>query len=171
MMALLARLGHSPPGRKRVKIDEKRGDAILCDVGKELAGCDGVVAVETNPLTGTALISHATDDTGLWDYVIEHELFHLGENETAVRTLPRPAITRGTRTAEHTSYTKSGRRSDIRWLIFLAMIGMGVVQTMEGNIAVPAIGAFWYAFGILPGANVVNPEHPSQNGILIPGES
>lgn len=51
------------------------------------------------------------------------------------------------------------------------MIGMGVVQTMEGNIAIPAIGAFWYAFGILPGANVVNPEHPSQNGILIPGES
>jgi hypothetical protein len=51
------------------------------------------------------------------------------------------------------------------------MMGMGVVQTIEGNIAIPAAGAFWYAFSILPGANVVNPEHPFQNEILIPGES
>ena len=51
------------------------------------------------------------------------------------------------------------------------MVDMGVVQTIEGNIAIPAIESSWYAFGILPGANVVNPEHPSQNGILSPGES
>jgi len=49
------------------------------------------------------------------------------------------------------------------------MMDMGVVQTIEGNIAIPAIESSWYALGILPG--VVNPEHPSQNGILIPGES
>jgi hypothetical protein len=165
MMAPLARLAHSLPGRKRVKIDEKRGDAAyFATPEKELTGCHGVVAVETNPLTGTALISHATEDTSLWDYAIEHELFHLGANETAARTPPHPAITRGTRTAEHKSYTKPGRRSDIRWLIFLAMMGMGVVQTIEGNIAIPAIGAFWYAFCILPGANVVNPEHPFKTG-------
>ena len=166
MMAPLARLAHSLPGRKRVKIDEKRGDAAyFATLEKELAGYQGVVAVETNPLTGTALISHVTEDTSLWDYAGEHELFQLEKNETAARTPPRPAITGGTRTAEHKSYTKSGRRSGIRWLIFLGMMGMGVVQAIEGNIAIPAIGAFWYAFSILPGANVVNPEHPSRNGV------
>jgi hypothetical protein len=67
------------------------------------------------------------------------------------------------------SYTKPGKRSDIRWLIFLGMMGMGVVQAMKGNIAIPAIGAFWYAFSIFPEANVANPERPSQN--RIPGES
>lgn len=171
-MAPLAGLAHSLPGRNRVKIDEKRGDAAyFARLEEELAGWHGVVALETNPLTGTVLISHATEDTSLWDYAIEHELFQLEKNETAARTPPHPAITRGTRTTEHTSYTKSGRRSDIRWLIFLGMMGMGVVQTIEGNIAIPAIGAFWYAFCILPGANVVNPEHPFQNGTLIPGES
>jgi len=167
-MAPLARLAHSLPGRKRVKIDEKRGDAAyFAALEKELAEYHGVVAVETNPLTGTALISHATEDTSLWDYAGEHGLFQLERNETAARTPPRPA----NRTAEHKSSTQSGRKSDIRWLIFLGMMGMGVVQAIKGNIAIPAIGAFWYAFSILPEANVVNPERPSQNGILIPGES
>jgi hypothetical protein len=170
MMAPLARLAHSLPGRKRVKIDEKRGDAAyFARLEKELAGYHGLVAVETNPLTGTALISHATEDASLWDYAGEHELFRLEKNETAARTPSGPAITGGTRTAEHKLYTKSRRRSDIRRLIFLGMMGMGVVQAIEGNIAIPAIGAFWYAFSLLPGANVANPELPSQNGI--PGES
>jgi hypothetical protein len=170
MMAPLARLAHSLPGRKRVKINEKRGDAAyFAMLEKELAAYHGLVAVETNPLTGTALISHATEDASLWDYAVEHELFRLEKNETAARTPPRPAIIGGTRTTEHKSYTKSGRRSDIRRLIFLGMMGMGVVQAIQGNIAIPAIGAFWYAFSILPEANVANPELPSQNGI--PGES
>ena len=168
-MAPLARLAHSLPGRKRVKIDERRCDAAyFAMLEKELAGCPGVVAVTTNPRTGTALISHATEDASLWEYADEHELFHLGENETAVPTA-RPSIVGGTEVAEHKSYTKSGKRPDIRWLIFLGMMGMGVAQAIEGNIAIPAIGAFWYAFSILPGMNIANPERPSQDGI--PAES
>ena len=169
-MAPLARLAHSLPGRKRVKIDEKRGDAAyFAALEKELAGYRDLIAVETNPLTGTVLISHATEDTRLWDYAGEHELFRLEKHETAIHTPPRPAVTGGTGTAEHKSYVKSGRSSDIRRLIFLGLMGMGVVQAVKGNIAIPAIGAFWYAFSILPGANVANPELPSQNEI--PGES
>jgi hypothetical protein len=68
MMPPLARLAHSLPGRKRVKIDEKRGNAAyFATLEKELAGCHGIVAVEANPLTGTALISPNTEDTSLWD--------------------------------------------------------------------------------------------------------
>ena len=157
-MVPLARLVHSLPGRKRVKVDEKRGDAAyFATLEKELTGV--VVAVEINPLTGTALISHATEDASLSEYANEHELFHLGENETPPPTA-RPSIVGGTEVAEHKSYTKSGKRPDIRWLIFLGMMGMGVVQAIEGNIAVPAIAAFWYAYCILPGANISNPESP-----------
>lgn len=165
-MAPLARLAHSLPGRKRVKIDGKRGDAAyFATLEKELAGYHGLVAVETNPLTGTAIISHATEDASLWDYAGEHELFRLEKNETAARPLLRSTVTGGTGTAEYKSYAKSGRRSDIRRLIFLGMMGVGVVQAVKGNIAIPAIGAFWYAFSILPGADVANPELPSQNEI------
>lgn len=159
-MAPLARLAHSLPGRKRVKIDEMRGDpAYFARLEKELAECPGVVTVMTNPRTGTALISHVAEDASLWNYVVEHELFHLGENETAAPTT-RPSTVGGTSITEHKSYTESGKKPDIRWLIFLGMMGMGVVQAIKGNIAIPAIGAFWYAFSILPGANIGNPESP-----------
>jgi hypothetical protein len=161
MMAPLARVAHSLPGRKRVKIDEKRGDdAYFATLEKELAECPGVVTVTTDPRTGTALIRHTTEDLGLWNYVAEHELFQLGKNETATPTPPRPSIVGGTRIAEHKPYAKSGNGPNMRLLIFLGMMGLGVVQAIEGNIAIPAIAAFWYAFSILPGTNIVNPERP-----------
>lgn len=160
-MAPLARVAHSLPGRKRVKIDEKRGDdAYFATLEKELAECPGVVTVTTNPRTGTALINHTAEDPSLWGYVAEHELFQLGKNETEARTPPRPSIAGRTKLAEHKSYGKSGNVPNMRLLIFLGMMGMGVVQAIEGNIAIPAIAAFWYAFSILPGTNIGNPERP-----------
>ena len=108
-MAPLARLAHSLPGRKRVKIDEMRGDpAYFAKLEKELASCPGVVTVMTNPRTGMALISHVAEDASLWNYVVEHELFHLGENEPAAPTAP-PSTVGGTSITEHKSYTESGR--------------------------------------------------------------
>lgn len=158
-MAPLARLAHSLPGRKRIKIDEKRGDtAYFATLEKELAECPGVGAVTTNSRTGTALVSHTVEDSGLWDYIAEHELFQLGKNETAAPTPVRPSIAGGIRSAEHKSYTKSEKKPDIRRLIFLGMIGMGVVQVIKGNIAIPAIAAFWYAYCVFPGTNTANPE-------------
>ena len=160
-MAPLARVAHSLPGRKRVKIDEKRGDnGYFATLEKELAECPGVVTVTTDPRTGTALISHTMEDPVLWDYVAERELFQLGKNETAARTPPRPSIVGGTRMAEHKSYPKLGNGLNMRLLIFLGLMGMGVAQAIEGNIAIPAIAAFWYAFSILPGTDIGNPERP-----------
>jgi hypothetical protein len=82
-------------------------------------------------------------------------LFQLGKNETSVTTPVHPSIAG----AEHKSYTKSEKRPDIRQLIFLAMMSMGVVQVIKGNIAIPAIAAFWYAYCVFPGTNGDNPEH------------
>ncbi|HKX53642.1 MAG TPA: hypothetical protein VJM47_07555 [Nitrosospira sp.] len=160
MMAPLARLAHSLPGRKRVKIDEKRGDATyFATLEKELAECPGVGAVTTNSRTGTALVSHTVEDPVLWNYVAEHELFQLGKNGTAAPTPVRSSIVGETRIAKHKSYTKSGKRPDTRRLIFLAMMSMGVVQVIKGNIAIPAIAAFWYAYCVFLGANDDNPGH------------
>jgi hypothetical protein len=159
-MAPFARVAHSLPGRKRIRIDEKRGDATyFATLEKELAECPGVGTVTTNPRTGMALINHTGEDSVLWSHIAEHDLFQLGKNETLAPTPVRPSIAAGIRNAEHESCTKSGKKSDIRRLIFLAMMGMGVVQVIKGNIAIPAIAAFWYAYCVLPGADGENPEH------------
>jgi len=159
-MAPLARVAHALPGRKRIRIDGKRGDiAYFAMLEKKLAECPGVGTVTTDPRTGTALVSHTADDSVLWGYIAEHELFQFGKNETSVPTPARSSIAGGIRVAEHRSYAKSGKKPDIRRLIFLAMMGMGVVQVIRGNIAIPAIAAFWYAYCIFPGMSCDNPEH------------
>lgn len=160
-MAPLARVAHSLPGRKRVKIDEKRGDdAYFATLEKELAECPGVVMVTTDPRMGTALISHTTEDPDLWSYVAEHELFELGKSQATARTLTRTSIVGETKPFKNKSYAKYGNGPNMRLLIFLGMMGMGIAQAIKGNIAIPAIAAFWYAFSILPGTDIGNPERP-----------
>jgi hypothetical protein len=160
MMAPLARVAHALPGRKRIKIDGKRGDAAyFAMLEKKLAECPGIGTVTTDPRTGMVLISHTVGDPILWNYITEHGLFQFGTNETAAPTPALPSIVGDVRTGEHKPYTKSGKKPDIRRLIFLGMMGMGVVQVIRGNIAISAIAAFWYAYCIFPGTNGDNPEH------------
>ena len=159
-MAPLARVAHALPGRKRIKIDGKRGDAAyFAMLEKKLAECPGVGRVTTDPRTGTVLVNHTAEDPVLWGYIAEHELFQFGKNEMSIPTPVHSSIVGGIRVAEHKPYTKSGKKPDIRRVIFLAMVGMGVVQVIRGNIAIPAIAAFWYAYFILPATNDDNPEH------------
>jgi hypothetical protein len=147
---------HSLPGRKRIKIDARRGDAAyFATLEKELAECPGVGTVTTDPRTGMALISHTAEDSVLWSHIAKHDLFQFGKNETSAPTPVHSSIAG----AEHKSYTNPGKRPDTRRLIFLAMMSMGVVQVIKGNIAIPAIAAFWYAYCVFPGTNGDNPEH------------
>jgi Heavy metal associated domain 2 len=62
-MAPLARVAHALPGRKRLKIEERRGDeAYFNTVEKALSESPGVVAVETNFRTGSVIVHHRPDE-------------------------------------------------------------------------------------------------------------
>lgn len=159
-MVPLARLIHSLPGRKRIKIDEKRGDeAYFMALKEELADCPDILTVEANHLTGTVLVHHRADDPGFWHYAAEHGLFHFPKNESSGHALP-PFSVGATRVDGQKPHAKPSNGLNMRLLIFLGMMGMGIVQTIKGNIAIPAIAAFWYAFSSWPGVNGVNPESP-----------
>ena len=83
-MVPLARLTHSLPGRKRVKIDEMRGDeAYFMMLKKELADCPDILAVEANHLTGTVLVHHRADDPDFLRCVSERSLLRLDQNPPA----------------------------------------------------------------------------------------
>ena len=49
-------------------------------------------------------------------------------------------------------------RANWRPLIFLAWVGMGIAQAIEGNIAIPAAAAFWYAYLVTQENGVSNTE-------------
>ena len=159
-MVPLARVAHSLPGRKRVKIDEKRCDeAYFTALEKGLSGYPGILTVETNPLTGTVLVRHREDDLDFLRYAAEQGLFRLTENELAAHTLPPPSRAAAhQKTAKQKLHAESSNGFNLRPLIFLGLISVGIVQTIEGNIAIPALTAFWYAFNMLPRTNGGNAE-------------
>jgi hypothetical protein len=171
-MTPFARVIHSLPGRKRLKIDEKRGDeAYFMALEKELAECPDILTVEATPVTGTVLVHHRADDPDFLRYPIERELFHLDQNfpnqnlPASHSLTPAAQVSTHPKTAKRETNPGSSSGLNLRFLIFLGMTGMGIVQAIEGNIAIPAVAAFWYALSILPGTNIDNPEHPSEGGL------
>jgi len=156
-MGPLARVVHTLPGRERIKIEERRGDEdYFMALEKQLAGCPGVLAVEANFRTASVLIRYTVDDLQVWRYAIEQGLFRIAEGES-VRSAISPAlaakVARNAETAE--SDVKAASRHDLRLrqLMFVGLVGVGIAQAIEGNIAVPAVAAFWYALNIFPSAN------------------
>ena len=55
---------------------------------------------------------------------------------------------------------KAARTNRANWrpLIFLAWVGIGIAQAIEGNIAIPATAAFWYAYLMTQENGVSNAE-------------
>lgn len=152
-MAPLARLVHTLPGRKRIRILEKRGDeAYFARLKKSLADCPGVVEVEINPATASVLVHHAANVTHFLHSAVKQELFRLTRDNWPVRTGANPPVPANRGTADKTAdkSAPSFRLStNMRRLIFLGLIGMGIRQTSKGNIAVPAVTAFMDAIKIL----------------------
>lgn len=151
-MAPLARVVHTLPGRKRIRIPEKRGDEVYFNMLKEgLAGCPGVLAVEANPATAGVLVHHATDALHFLDSAVEQELFRLNEDDLhlPVHTPSSPPVSANPGTAAKSLPTF---RSiiNLRRLMFLGLIGTGIVQAFKGNIVIPALAALTDAIRILP---------------------
>ena len=164
-MAPLARVVHALPGRKRLRIDEKRGDeAYFTSVEKALSGSPGVDAVETNCWTGSVLVYHQPSESSALQHAEEQGMFKLA-NQTSE---PRSTAFAAPSVAANATATRKASRpnpkaartngANLRPLIIMGWVGLGIAQAIEGNIAVPAIAAFWYAYLVTQENGVSNPE-------------
>ena len=121
----------------------------------------GISSVETNSRTASVLVHHTENDPSPWQRAEEQDLFRVAENEAempkmaaAISATPNPA--RKPRAPK----PKAARTNRANWrpLIFLAWVGIGIAQAIEGNIAIPATAAFWYAYLMTQENGVSNPE-------------
>ncbi|SOD40581.1 hypothetical protein [Nitrosovibrio sp. Nv4] len=158
-----ARLVHALPGRKRIRIAEKRGDEkYFASLENDLAACPGILAVDANVLTGSVLVRHAADDLQVWGYAAERELFRITNDDPGAPAVTQPtvsdpkAVTRNRNPQKRNFQKISSRDFNWRSLIFLGLAGLGIAQAIEGNIAVPAVTAFWYALNAFPGSTHIN---------------
>jgi hypothetical protein len=156
---------HALPGRKRLKIEEKRGDeAYFNTVEKALSDSPGVLRVETNYRTGSVLVHHRPDEPSALLRAKELGLFQLATeaSEALPATFSAPSVTSNATATRKTSRPKPNAArtngANLRPLIVLCWIGLGIAQAIEGNIAVPAIAAFWYAYLLTQENGVSNPE-------------
>jgi len=127
-----ARVVHHIPGRARLNIQARRGDSAFFDkVADALSAEAGVNSAHVNPGTGSVLVEYSTR----LDEVLRaaDDLFDL---------LPAPAFPENAKAV--------GQMMPPAMLIAGVFFGaVGVVQTVRGDILMPALTAYWYAWNAL----------------------
>lgn len=123
-----AELVHAMPGRARLRIADKRGDAtFFTTLATKLATLPGVFSVDVRPLTGSIVLTHGPLITQIGEKATQAGLFMLVEPaEEEPVAWPAPPI-------------------DPR---LAATIALGVIafwQLLQGRIFPPALTTAWYA--------------------------
>lgn len=128
---------HQIPGRVRMRIAARRGDAgYFSKLNDELRSIEGVRAVSTNHATSSVVLQHEGELRDLVARIRERNLDFSVKTDTA--KIPTYTGIRPVRIV-------SGRNINPMFMLGSTMIAMGVVQVLRGRIAVPAIASLWYA--------------------------
>ena len=140
-MMPIARVVHQVGDRTRLSIAARRGDQAYFDaVAEQLVGVEAIHRVTTNPLTGSVLVECSGSLREALRKARAEALFDLvpvGASATAgtSATKAEPPPTSG----------MGGMASPM--LLTSALFGVvGMVQTARGELMMPALAAFWYAF-------------------------
>jgi hypothetical protein len=123
----LAQVAHAMPGRARLRIADRRGDAVyFASVSKALSAIAGVRAVEVAPMTGSVLIQHSGPLARIGVAAKEARLFVVGEAPQIPRETAEISI-------------------DPKIVAALALFAAALWQMSKERVWPPAITLLWYA--------------------------
>lgn len=136
-------IGHALPGRIRLKVPGMQGDSVYFEIaGEILQKAPGVRTVETNHRTASILVTgSAASLPRLRKIGADHDLFHLSDGPGAGSRIP-------------------GRRSEIsarsaaRERIAVILLALAFVQTLRGQIMIPALALIWNALELIQWENL-----------------
>lgn len=142
-------VGHSTPGRLRLKVPLKKGNAAYFSTLKEyFTHLEGVKQVETNALTGSLVLIHTSDLRSITAFAEERSLFKLNKISSSMPALSRNVV------KTFSDFDKgmkrfTGNELDVPGMAFLTLLGFGIYEIARGNFAAPAwYTAFWYSLNI-----------------------
>lgn len=122
-----AEVAHAMPGRTRLRLAERRGDAVFfASVANGLLSLPGVFDVETRPLTGSVLIAHFNPLDELGDAARTSGLFDLRSSPVAP-TLDLKV------------------EFDPKLIVAFALAGLALWQISRDKVVPPALTLLWYA--------------------------
>ncbi|MGD9658380.1 MAG: HMA2 domain-containing protein [Methylocystis sp.] len=123
----LAQVAHAMPGRARLRIADRRGDAAyFALVSKALSAIAGVRAVEVAPMTGSILIQHSGPLARIGVAAQEAQLFVVGEATATPRETTEFSI-------------------NPQVVAALALLAAALWQMSRERFLPPAITLLWYA--------------------------
>ena len=147
-------VSHKTGTRIRLKVpSKKRETAFFASLSKQLATVSGVHSVETNPLTGSVLLSHSSDP----DHVIQ--TFATGgyfrfEGSASAQPHLQARISETFAGINLALRDVSENELDAGGAAFLLLLAFGGYQIIRGNItAIPWYAAGWYALNIFLKSN------------------
>jgi hypothetical protein len=127
----IAEIVHAMPGRARLRIVERRGDAVFfASVATGLSTIAGVHKVEVRPLTGSILLQHGPPLERISAAAREARLFTVEDVGDLLTTTPAMVI-------------------DPKVVVGLGLGGLAVWRLADGHILPPAITLAWYAANLM----------------------
>lgn len=148
-----AAISHSAPGRTRFRVASKRREAAYyAKLAEHLQRLNGVGQVDVNPVTGSVLVHHQLPLDQLVERVHEESLFQVKDGP--------PQHLRDILRERFSSFNDgisrlTESRLDLEDLALSVLIVVGLRQMLAGQIATPALTAFWYAAALLSASEKV----------------
>lgn len=140
-----AEIVHQLPGRLRLRVPQRRGDATYFGtLEHSLSRCPGVQSLEVNPRTGSVLLYHDVEAEAIAEYGRANELFTVGERG-GQRAQPTARTVDVFRALDSRLQQETAGAWDLRELAFVFLSASGLVQTARRNVWPAGVSLLWYA--------------------------
>ncbi len=146
-----AYVSHVIPGRLRVKIPSKKGDArYFDDVHKQMSGYEGIARVVVNALTASVLVIHELNSRKIAAYAEQGNLFRIEDVKPFEKqTYISRKVSETFRDVNSRVIVSTKGFANVPDLALLTLVGLSVIQISRGNFTAPAwYTALWYALNI-----------------------
>jgi hypothetical protein len=154
-----AHVCHRIAGRTRLRVPERRGDAVyFAQVHSALAGHEGVGRCDVNPATASILIEHSVSLEALAEFAVQAGLFRLGELMPAI--VPgRERARQGLRRLDRELTRASNGELDLATVAGAGLLALAAVQLLRGQVLAPASTLTWYALATM---HFLTPSNPAE---------
>lgn len=145
---------HKTGARIRLKVPSKKKDNVFfASLSENIPAIEGVLSVETTPLTGSVLISHSSDPDRIIQTFVSGGVVRI-ENSQSGRPHLQERVSEVFNGINLALRDASGNELDLGGSVFLTLLAFGGYQIIRGNItAIPWYAAGWYALNIFLKSN------------------
>jgi hypothetical protein len=138
-----AQIAHRIDGRVRIRVAARRNDAEwFARAAGALAAVPGVSGCSVSPLAASIVVHHAGSLEDLAAVAVQQGLFALDLAPPVAPAAPSPAA--ALRKMEDAVRAVTAGEVDLRTAASTALVALGALQLLRGQILAPAVTLFWY---------------------------